>query len=269
MTRILFIVFVFQSVVGVFGPPPARADSLSLIGGEFRADRPFPEFMPLWREGWSLRDEHGDLIRYARPDMALGGYLHAFIRNTSASPLEIEDVSLNGISLAQAIAPEGPIANTGNRYASSIAFAKLPADSMETLQRMGEPVWWKVDPFTVPAGGFAEVVVRLRRVPGIERIALGASAKDGGRIESDLLVNRTAPRFVGIGFSPAGDRAYVYLRHPKAGQIPNSLFIDGTDATARTTFVSDPGQAIIPAVVALDPPVREGEYHYRRLVDSR
>lgn len=261
MTRILFIVFVFQSVVGVFGPPPARADSLSLIGCEFRADRPFPEFMPLWREGWSLRDEHGDLIRYARPDMALGGYLHAFIRNTSASPLEIEDVSLNGISLAQAIAPEGPIANTGNRYASSIAFAKLPADSMETLQRMGEPVWWKVDPFTVPAGGFAEVVVRLRRVPGIERIALGASAKDGGRIESDLLVNRTAPRFVGIGFSPAGDRAYVYLRHPKAGQIPNSLFIDGTDATARTTFVSDPGQAIIPAVVALDPPVREGEYH--------
>ncbi len=241
--------------------PPALADSQPLLGGEFRADRPFPEFMPLWREGWSLRDDQGNLIRYARPDMPLGGYLHAFVRNTTASPLEIEDVSLNGISLSRAVAPEEETRNKDDRFASSIAFAKLPAEQLETLRRMGGPVWWKVDPFTIPASGTAEIVVRLRRTPAIKRIALAASAENGDTIQGDIRIDPIAPRIVGIGFSPACDRAYLYLRHPDPGLAPKSILIDGVDVTAKSTFVSDREQTVVPAVVALDPPFREGEFH--------
>jgi hypothetical protein len=243
------------------GPAARAADAAGMLGGEYRADTPFPEFMPLWREGWSLRDENGDLVRYARPGMPLGGYLHAFIRNTSAGPLEIRDVRLDGVSLAEAIAPEGAAKNEDLRFASSVAFARLPAGQIKTLGAIGEPVWWKVDPFTVPAGKAAEIVVRLRRPPQVGRVALSVAGQDGSEVKGEIDLRSPAPRIVGIGFDAGLDRAYLYLRSAEPGVAPAALRIDGVDVTARAAVGSDRGQPVLPAVIPLDAPLREGEFH--------
>jgi len=135
-TRILLAWATLQAVLGTFVALPAAAEPLALLGGEFRPDQPFPDSCRSGARGGACGTSMATLIRYATPDMPLGGYLHAFIRNTSASPLEIEDVSINGISLARAIAPEGPVRDADDRFASSIAFSKLAAEPMESLQRM-------------------------------------------------------------------------------------------------------------------------------------
>ena len=79
----------------------AGAESSGFLSGVYRPDQSFPEFMPLWREGWKLTDANGERARVAYEGMPLGGYLHAFVRNTSPAECTFEDVSLNGVSLRE------------------------------------------------------------------------------------------------------------------------------------------------------------------------
>ena len=69
----------------------ARADS-AVIGTVYHADKPFPEFMPLWQEGWSLKDEKGDRLIYGKSGMPLGGYAFIYFKNTGASPIKVTDL---------------------------------------------------------------------------------------------------------------------------------------------------------------------------------
>ncbi len=79
---------------------PAGVAGLELLGASYRADVPFPQFLPFWRESWDLKDSvTGETLQYARKGMPLGGSVHLFLRNGGEEPLEIEDVLLDGISL--------------------------------------------------------------------------------------------------------------------------------------------------------------------------
>ncbi len=249
-------VSIFLSVAGAV---PAAAPRL--LGGELRADLPFPEFAMLWREGWKLQDEHGQRVRYARPDMPLGGYLHAFIRNDSDQTLNIQDVLLNGVSLGKAIAPDGPGRNRDDRFASSIAFAKLSPEQLATLQALGEPVWFKADPFAVPPHGSAEIVVRLRRAPSVAEARLRI-AHEGGGIEGTISLTAKAPRIVGVGFAPLLDRAFIYAQHPQAGRRITSVTLDGVDVSKTAVPAHDPRLAVAPVVIPLQPAAREGDYRF-------
>src|ERR1035437_8863531 len=80
------------------------APSAGVVGSAYRADTPFPQFLHLWSEGWSLKDQNGEPVQYATTNMPLGAYVQLYIRNTSAKTNPVTDVKVEGVSLIEAIA---------------------------------------------------------------------------------------------------------------------------------------------------------------------
>jgi len=247
----------------VFGGPAAgfgQSTAPGFVGGAYRADQAFPEFMSLWREGWKLFDEAGNRLRYATENMPLGGYLHVYVQNPGSAEVEVEDVLLNGVSLKDGVAPEGMPKEKEGKYASSVQFSKLPAEQIGTLRALGEPVWWKVNPFTIEPNGFAEVVVRLRRPPQVGKIAVQVTGK-GLNIQGEAVLDKVQPRLVSVGFNPKMDSACLYVRHPQPGLVPAKVLMDGQNVTDGGSMAADATSGLSLAVVSLKQPVHEGEFH--------
>jgi len=233
------------------------------VGGEYRADVSYPEFMPLWREGWSWTDENGERVLYAHPNMPLGGHLFAIFRNSTASPLEVKDVLLDGVSLAQAVAPEHkPTNHPDDKYPSSLQFSKLPKQQIDKLVSAGEPVWWKAEPMVVAPGGYGQITVRLRREPKVETLTVsipGLPEDDG---QMTIPVGKRQPRFFSINFTPGFDAAYAYLRHPSGkGIAPRQILLDGQDVTGRCTIVADEAVDTVPVVIKPTSPFKQGAWY--------
>ena len=96
--------------------------------------------------------------------------------------MTVSDVTLAGYSLASDIVMSSSIGPSGGGYLSSIYFnwASPPQDILNA----GEPVWFKVDPgdtvpTTLPAGGVAQAVVRLRHVPTTATVSVGVVTSAG------------------------------------------------------------------------------------------
>jgi len=227
------------------------------LAGDYHADVRFPEYMRLWREGWKWVDRNGKRVRYAREGMPLGGYLFAYIQNATDRTLEIEDIRLDGVSVAQAVAraPKG-----GTKYASSLYFSKLPAAQITTLKQLGEPVWWKVDPQVLAPGQMAQAVVRLRRDPKADRVTVSLVGGDV-KMEGVVDLTRRAPRVVGISFSPGLDTVFLYLKHPRGGIAPDKILLDGRSVTAQCAIAADPAVEIVPAVIRLPQPLEPASFH--------
>jgi len=243
----------------------ALAAGPEAIHAVYRPDTAFPQFAPLWREGWSWTDESGEKMRYGHAGMPLGGYLFAYFHNSTDQPLKVEDILLQGVSLAAGVPPEGEIKGVGGdeKYPSSIRFSKLPKEQIEKLVAAGSPVWWKVEPMTVPPGGMGEATIRLRRDPTIDELTIGVPLSERKIVRLSLRASRRQPRFFSISFSPELDRAYVYLRHPSGkGISPNALLVDGRDLTERSRIVADADVDTAVAVIQLDQPLERGSYHF-------
>lgn len=240
----------------------SAAPAAELVEAVFRADVAFPEYLPLWWDGWPWEDEHGDKVRHGRPGMPLGGYLQVYIRNEADRPIEISDLLLQGVSVAQTVAPEEPAkARPGETYVSSIQFSRLPKGEIERIASAGEPIWWKADPASLPPEAMAEVTVRLRRVPQPETLTVQV-VSDKETFQGLVNVKAQQPCFVGISFSPALDKATLYLRHPSGkGVAPQKILMDGQDLTGRSTIVADESVATVPVVAALPRRLREAQYH--------
>ncbi|HOA74091.1 MAG TPA: hypothetical protein PLQ89_16125 [Phycisphaerae bacterium] len=252
------------SVVGAVAFAAPGSDGS--IHAVYLPDVAYPEFAPLWREGWPWTDENGDKVRYGHADMPLGGYLFAYFRNSTDRPLQVEDVFLQGVSLAKGVAPEGPYKGVrgDEKYPSSLRFSKLPAEQIEKLTVAGTPVWWKVEPMIIPPGGLAEVTIRLRRQPQVDEMTIGVPV-GGKTVEMKLRSSQRQPRFYSISFSPELDAAYVYLRHPSGkGIAPTKLWLDGRDVTARSRIVADEKVDTVAATIVLDRPVPRGSFHVFR-----
>jgi hypothetical protein len=233
--------------------------------GQYQADRPYPEFMPMWREGWSWKDDKGEKVQYAYPGMPLGGYLFGHFRNSGSQPLKVKDVLLEGVSLAEGVAPEHKPKsdNPDDKYPSSLQFSKLPADQIARLTAAGEPVWWKVEPMVIPPGGYGQITVRLRRQPKVQKLTLTVPSlpEQDGKIETPVLTTRN-PRFVSINFEPDFKAAYVYLWHPSyKGIRPKQILLEGEDVTANCTIVADERIDTVPIVVRPKSPFVEGTWY--------
>ncbi len=249
--------FVWTAVVGAGSA--AGAEGLVNVGAAFRADTPFPQFMPLWLEGWALAHEQGESLESLQAKNALGGYVHVCLQNSSSEPLAVSDVLLDGISLTQALAfaPE----KTAGFFPASIRFAKLPKADFDRLMRAGEPLWWKVDPQTIAAGSFAELIVRLRTVPTGSSLPIRVVAGTAS-VDASVEVGREQPRAMAIRFSPAFDRAFLYVRHPKGpGTAPVQVRLDGQDVTARSAIASDGAVDVAPIVIRPASPLARGSFH--------
>lgn len=241
----------------------AVAADAAVPSGVYRADQPFPEFMPLWREGWNWKDENGEKFIYARPGMPLGGYLFAYFRNTGSQPVEVTDALLQGVSLSGAVAPEREVKVKGgeDKYPSALQFSKLSAEQIGEVIAAGEPVWWKVEPKMVPPGGMAELTVRLRRDPKVSTVTVGIPALNGAKAEVE--VERRQPRFFSINFSPKLDEVHAYLRHPSGRGIkPARVLVDGQDVTAKCTIAADMLVDTVPVIIRLGRPLEKGSYHF-------
>lgn len=233
--------------------------------GVYRPDIAFPEFAPMWREGWSWTDEHGEKVRYGYEGMPLGGYLFGYFVNSTSEPLKVEDVLLQGVSLVEGLPPDTPYQGVRGdpKYATSIRFSKLPKDQIDKLVAAGTPVWWKVEPMIIPPGGMGEVTIRLRRDPKVDELTIGVPLAAGKTAEMKLHAAKRQPRFFSISFTPELDKAFVYLRHPGGkGVAPKSLRIDGKDVTGQARIVADEKIDTASGVISLDKPFERGSYHF-------
>jgi len=241
------------------GTHAARGE-VTVLGAWYRADTPFPEFMPLWYEGISDRDPILAGERYATEGIPLGSSIHVYLHNGGGEPAEAGDILFEGTSLSKAVASDE---SRGNKYerASSIFFGDLSPDERQRLISAGEPVWWRIDPAVIPAGGVAEAVVRLRGQPVGPGVRVSIVA---GEPTEEMIVAADArvPRIAGISFGAGLDEACVYFRHPKGGGVaPSRILVDGRDATGRSTVKTDGNVDIVPAVVRFREPLAAGSYH--------
>ena len=262
MARRAFATFVLTLILGMSSSHVAAADNA--VTAVYRPDIQYPQFMPLWREGWQWTDENGDRVRYAYDGMPLGGYLFAYFRNTGKDPLEVKDVLVQEVSLAEGVAFNSTPKVPGLEVAvASLQFSKLPKDQINKLEAAGEPVWWKVEPTTVPPGGLCELTVRLRRDPQVKTIKVSVPTGDGNMQDTVLQVDKRRPRFFSINFSSKLDAVHAYLRHPSGkGVAPTRVLVDGVDVTGHCSMAADEAIDTVPVIIRLQQPFKEGTYHF-------
>jgi len=242
---------------------PAAIGADALVGSSYFADTPFPQFMYLWQEGWSLKDAKGDIYVHAKPDMPLGGYAFICFRNTSDKPMKVTDLTLEGIKMSEAIAPEMIPERVENRFNANITLSKLPKEQIEVVRSAGAPAWWRVEPREIAAGGVGQITIRMRRAPKLDTIKFGVVSEQP-TIEGKIAVNLAQPRFATIAFSPDLNTVYLYARHPKQGVKPSKILINDMDVTASSTISSDKSLDLAPIVVKLAEPLKwMALYHFR------
>jgi hypothetical protein len=250
-----------------------------IAGSAYQADTPFPQFLHLWSENWALKGKDGERLQYASAGMPLGAYLHLHLHNSRSNTVPITDVKLEGASLDKAITfSDQP---TARLFPASLRFSKLPQADIDRLLAAGEPVWWKVDPPSLPPGGFAEVTIRLRRQP---KGPLTVQALASQSQWTTRIMPTNSPRFMGISFSPALDTVYCYVQHPQQADaegrgaspgrvsegtnerlgeasLPSRVLVDGEDVTSRSTIAADAAVNVAPLLIRLSQPLAKGSFH--------
>lgn len=235
-----------------------------VIGAVHRADVPFPQYMVGWTEGWSAKDGNGEPIRRPADVMPLGGYLSLYYRNSGSRPMEAADLTLDGVSLSQAV----PFSAKEHMeyHAAGVRLSKLPREQIDRVIAAGEPVWWRVEPKVVEPGGVGQVIVRLRRAPKARSVRLELI---GGYkpVAARIAVGRPQPEFADISFSADMSTVYLYARRTsRSGTAPTRVLIDGRDITARSKTAADRLTDISPIIVRLDEPLVPGSYHFFQAV---
>ena len=132
-----------------------------------------------------------------------------YLKNTGSSSVAISDVTLAGYSLATVIKM-----NTSSAYHSSSSiyyYWGSPPGPPQDILDAGEPVWFKGDPSTIPAGGVAQAIVRLRHVPVTATVTVGV-VTSGGTVTTNITVDATAPQLANMGFSSDLTKVYLHWR---------------------------------------------------------
>ena len=154
--------------------------AVTLLGVQYQQDELFPEYNCIW---------HDKDYPTTCPGTYLGGNVHVYLKNTGASSVTISDVTLAGYSLSTVIK-----LNDAQHSARSVYYYwdNPPAD----IVAAGIPVWFKGDPSTIPAGGVAQAVVRLRFPPTTPTVSVGV-VTSGGTVNATIPISATAPQLAG------------------------------------------------------------------------
>ena len=227
-----------------------------VLDAAYRADSPFPEYLPFWTESWSLKDASGETLQYAGRDMPRGGNVHVFLLNTDSRPLSVDDVLLQGVSLTRAVAFSDDSRKRG-LHPAGIRFAELTAEKLEALEQAGRPVWWRIEPNPIPPHGAAELLVRLRGQPQTQTLGLSITCPPGSR-RARVGTSSARPPIEGIGFAPALDSLHAYV---SSTAPPAHVFLDGRDVTHRAQLAHDADVGLAFVEVQLDEPLPRGSFH--------
>ncbi len=217
--------------------------AIEVLGVQYQQDNSYLEFNCYWND----RN-----YPTSCPPRALGGNVHVYVKNTGASAVSFDDVTLAGHSLKTVIKQ-----NPGVHDANSIFFYwdNPPADIMNA----GEPVWYKGDPATIPAGGVGQAVIRLRAPPTTPTVTVGVQTT-GGSATTNITVDANAAQLASVGFSQ--DRTKVYLHWRRSGgAAPTTVRMNGTNVNAITTTVGDPTMNFAASVIQLTTPLPFMSYH--------
>jgi hypothetical protein len=264
MMRLTLRRFGFVLLAAFLALPTAASLAMGAAGevvhALYRADQEFVEFLPLWRAGVEETGSDGRKAVKATREVPLGGYLHVYVRNTGTQPLIIGDVQLEGISLAEALRLSKD--EKAGIHPANVRIAKIPKEQIDRLVQLGEPVWWKADPDTVPPGGFADVTVRLRRNPPTEALKLAVICGET-TLPLRVEVKKTQPCLAGVSFSQDFGDVLTYVRSSdRKAAVPSRLFIDGQEVTRQSTILSDPTLDTVVMATKLAKPVERGSHHY-------
>jgi len=226
--------------------------AITLIGVQYKPDRALPEYECFW---------HPDqLPEPCGPSAPMGASVHVFLLNSGPSSVTVQDVTLAGISLELALYEEEQVVK---RHPVSIYFAlahgAITQQQFNTLISAGEPVWYKADPKTIPAGGTAQIVVRLRQVPTTPTVGI-AVIHTGGSTVATVPVDADQPHAAGVSFSSDLTKVYLYWRRSN-GTAPTTILFDGSDVTASTTTVNDPSVETAASVLRSAQPLSPASFH--------
>lgn len=246
--RIFMLLFAW--VVGLAGS--AANAAVTLLGTQYKPDRAFPEHECFWHPS--------QLPGPCGPSSPMGASAHIFLFNSGPSSVTVQDVTLAGISLELALYEEEQVVK---RHPVSIYFAlahgAITQQQFNTLVNAGEPVWYKADPRTIPAGGTAQIVARLRQVPTSPTVDIEI-IHSGGSTAATVPVDADPPRAAGVSFSSDLTKVYLYWRRGD-GTAPTTIQFDGSDVTASTTTVNDPGLDTAVSVLQLAQPLSPASFH--------
>src|ERR1043166_745706 len=229
-----------------FGCGPPGAFGVTVSGVQYQQDQQFPEYECYW---------HSRLYPGPCGTAVNGANAHVYLKNTGASSVTISDVTLAGRGLNHDIKQ----ITQGANYPSSIYYANLSSSELQTLVNAGEPVWYKADPATIPAGGVAQVIVRLRYIPTTQPISIGV-VTSAGTVTATIPVDAAQPQLASVGFSSDLTKVYLHWRR-SGGAAPASVWMDGNDLTASTTTVGDSAVNFGASVIQLAAPLSAMSYH--------
>lgn len=235
----------------------AASAAIEILDATYRPDYERPEFAAFWKDWYNWGDQY---VTYQA-----SGALAIYVKNNGSSSVTISDLTINGTGLA-----DGIRCNTTKTYKDGCDLYPCSVyypSVKQVLVDAGEPIWWRIEPNPVPAGGTAEIFVRMRtRV--LTTLSLVVQSSAGNVSASVTVTNNAAPRIAGIGMSSDSTKAYLYLRHPESGKQPTQVFVDGVDKTSSCTIFGDADFNISPLVCNLGSALGRGTFHCFRAVYS-
>ncbi len=246
------------------GHGPSLAGELELSSPAFVPDREFPRLIRYVQDGWDLKRGMGEERPYSEL-VPPGVTLHVIVQNPSKVSVEIDKVLLNGVDLSRHLVP-GHREHRGIRAASYLLNDATTTDAKtrEHLDRLGAPIWYQVHPNPIPAGGFAELVVRLRRLPDEERLKLGVMGTEGQRAEVHL--SRDCPAELSIAsvcFSQQIDRVFLFLRRDEEKEFKvRSVTVDGADVKRAPGQCWESCGGFLPLELPLGRAWEHGSFHH-------
>ncbi len=220
--------------------------AVTILGAQYQPDQMFPEYDCFWHDG--------NYPTSCQTNVQ-GATVHVYVKNTGASAVTIDDATLAGHSLKTAIKMSTASWNPDEQNSIYFYWDEPPQDILDA----GEPVWYRFDPPTIPAGGVAQVAVRLRHVPITPTITLGV-ATSAGTVFRNITIDANAPQLASIGYSDDLKKVYLHWRLV-GGAAPTSVWLDGTNVTASTTTVDDPSVNFGASVVSLTNALPFFSYH--------
>ena len=202
----------------------AASAEVTQLGVQYQQDNPYSEYQCLWSDRNYPTSCGGPIV---------GANVHVYLRNDGASAVSVSDVTLAGYSLnkilrAKSVGDHLPLRSIYHYWDNP------PQDILDA----GEPIWYKADPATIPPGGVAQVVVRLRYVPVTQPVNL-AIVTSAGTLSAAIPVAADSPQLASVSFSPDLKTVYLHWRRSD-GASPATILMDGNDMTASATTVGDP-----------------------------
>lgn len=256
---IIVIVSIIIVSMTAHGEQSIRIETASYV-----PDRKFPTLLPFIWDGWDLKFGTFNPKPY-ESIVTVGATIHMTVHNQSSDTVSVNRLFLNTIDLTKHILTihrEHEGLNAANYILNKPEIT--PEEIRTRLDNLGAPIWYMTRPNPIPANGFAEIIIRLRRLPNEENLTITIDADDSELVSTTLPSSKPQTlRLASVNFNNTIDRAYIYVRHTEGKDfIIKSVRLDGTslDISSSGTLASSRG--FIPLPVSLPSRWTHGSFHH-------